>query len=75
MHVMYPRKGVVETESRFAGTSFGAGRLGWSDGRRVGIDEVTRLDGQEGAIGMVTVYVEAKSAVSNASLTASSSAL
>ena len=49
--------------------------MGWLDGQRAGIDEVTRLDGQEGAIGMVTVYVEAKSAVSNASLTASSSAL
>ena len=49
--------------------------VGWLDGQRAGIDEVTRLDGQEGAIGMVTVYVEAKSAVSNASLTASSSAL
>ena len=32
MHVMYPRKGVVETDSRFAGASFGVGRLGWSEG-------------------------------------------
>jgi hypothetical protein len=55
MHVMYPRKGVVETESRIARTSFGAGRrgmVGWS-GR--GDRLRTRLDGQEGAIGMVTI--------------------